>query len=149
VNKVILMGRLTRDPEVRKTVNDTSVANFTLAVAKRFRQENEPDADFIRIVAWSRLADFSAHYLKKGRQVVVVGRLQVRNWEDRDNVKHSITEVVADEIYFADSKPKEETTTSVPSVTKEDVSLSDSEIEGFYEEEIDSGVNGPEDDLPF
>ena len=106
MNKVILMGRLTRDPEVRYTqTNNTVVASFSLAVNRRFvRQGEERQADFINIVAWSKLGEFCSKYFKKGQQVGVIGRLQVRNWEDEQGQKHYVTEVVAEEAYFADSK---------------------------------------------
>ena len=106
MNKVILMGRLTRDPEVRYTqTSNTLVASFSLAVNRRFvRQGEERQADFINIVAWSKLGEFCSKYFKKGQQVGVVGRLQTRNWEDENKTKHYITEVVAEEAYFADSK---------------------------------------------
>lgn len=106
MNKIILMGRLTRDPETRYTqTNNTLVASFTLAVNRRFaRQGEERQADFIPVVAWSKLGEFCSKYFKKGQQVGVIGRIQTRNWEDENNVKHYITEVVAEEAYFADSK---------------------------------------------
>ena len=106
MNKVILMGRLTRDPEVRYTqTNNTLVASFSLAVNRRFvRQGEERQADFINIVAWSKLGEFCSKYFKKGQQVSVVGRLQTRTWDDDQGQKHYITEVVAEEAYFADSK---------------------------------------------
>lgn len=106
MNKIILMGRLTRDPETRYTqTNNTLVASFTLAVNRRFaRQGEERQADFIPVVAWSKTGEFCSKYFKKGQQVGVIGRLQTRNWEDENKVKHYITEVVAEEAYFADSK---------------------------------------------
>ena len=106
MNKVILMGRLTRDPEVRYTqTNNTLVASFSIAVNRRFtRQGEERQADFINIVAWSKLGEFCSKYFKKGQQVGIIGRLQVRNWDDEQGQKHYITEVVAEEAYFADSK---------------------------------------------
>ena len=106
MNKVILMGRLTRDPEVRYTqTNNTLVASFSLAVNRRFvRQGEERQADFINIVAWSKLGEFCSKYFKKGQQVAVTGRLQTRTWDDDQGQKHYITEVVAEEAYFADSK---------------------------------------------
>ncbi len=106
MNKIILMGRLTKDPETRYTqTNNTLVASFTLAVNRRFtRQGEERQADFIPVVAWSKTGEFCSKYFKKGQQVGVVGRLQTRNWEDENKVKHYITEVVAEEAYFADSK---------------------------------------------
>lgn len=106
MNKVILMGRLTKDPEVRYTqTNNTLVASFSLAVNRRFAaQGQERQADFINIVAWSKTGEFCSKYFKKGQQVGVIGRIQTRNWEDENKVKHYITEVVAEEAYFADSK---------------------------------------------
>ncbi|MCI8655335.1 MAG: single-stranded DNA-binding protein [Clostridia bacterium] len=106
MNKVILMGRLTRDPETRYTqTNNTVVASFSLAVNRRFvRQGEERQADFINIVAWSKLGEFCSKYFKKGQQVGVIGRLQTRTWDDDKGVKHYITEVIAEEAYFADSK---------------------------------------------
>lgn len=106
MNKVILMGRLTRDPEVRYTqTNNTLVASFSLAINRRFvRQGEERQADFINIVAWSKLGEFCSKYFKKGQQVSVVGRLQTRTWDDEQGQKRYITEVVAEEAYFADSR---------------------------------------------
>ena len=120
MNKVILLGRLTKDVEVRYTqTNNTMVASFTLAVNRRFKQEGQPEADFINIVAWSKLAEFCSKYFKKGQQVSIVGRLQTRNWEDENGQKRYVTEVVVEEAYFADSK-KEETTQEQIEVIPED-----------------------------
>jgi single-strand DNA-binding protein len=106
MNKVILMGRLTKDPELRYTSsNNTAVCSFTLAVNRRFsKQGEEKQADFIQIVAWDKAAEFCGKYFQKGRQVVVVGRIQTRTWDDNEGKKHYVTEVVAEENYFADSK---------------------------------------------
>ena len=106
MNKVILMGRLTKDPEVRYTSNtNTLVASFSLAVNRRFaKQGEERQADFINVVAWNKTGELCSKWFKKGQQVGVVGRIQTRNWEDENKVKHYITEVVAEEAYFADSK---------------------------------------------
>lgn len=106
MNKVVLMGRLTRDPEVRYTqTNNTLVASFSIAVNRRFaRQGEERQADFINIVAWSKTGEFCSKYFRKGQQVGIIGRIQTRNWEDENKVKHYVTEVVAEEAYFADSK---------------------------------------------
>ena len=113
MNKVVLMGRLTRDPEVRYTqTNNTLVASFSLAVNRRFaRQGEERQADFINVVAWSKTGEFCSKYFKKGQQVGVIGRIQTRNWEDDQGQKHYITEVVAEEAYFADSKRDGEAST--------------------------------------
>mgnify|MGYP000118551688 CR=1 FL=1 len=106
MNKVILMGRLTRDPEVRYTqTNNTLVASFSLAVNRRFvRQGEERQADFINIVAWSKTAEFVSKYFKKGQQVGVIGRIQTRNYDDEQGIKHYVTEVIAEEVYFAGDK---------------------------------------------
>ncbi len=106
MNKVVLMGRLTRDPEVRYTqTNNTLVASFSLAVNRRFaKQGEERQADFINVVAWSKTGEFVSKYFKKGQQVAVIGRIQTRNWDDEQGQKHYVTEVVAEETYFADSK---------------------------------------------
>ena len=111
MNKVILMGRLTRDPETRYTqTSNTLVSSFSLAVNRRFvRQGEERQADFINIVAWSKLGEFCSKYFKKGQQVGVIGRIQTRTWDDDQGQKHYVTEVVAEEAYFADSKRDGET----------------------------------------
>ena len=106
MNKVILMGRLTRDPEVRYTqTSNTLVASFSLAVNRRFvRQGEERQADFINCVAWNKTGEFVSKYFKKGQQVGVIGRLQTRTWDDDKGQKHYITEVIVEETYFADSR---------------------------------------------
>ena len=106
MNKVILMGRLTRDPEVRYTqTSNTLVASFSLSVNRRFvRQGEERQADFINVVAWGKLGEFCSKYFKKGQQVAIIGRIQTRTWDDENGVKRYVTEVVAEEAYFADSK---------------------------------------------
>lgn len=114
MNKVVLLGRLTKDVDVRYTqATNIMVASFSLAVNRRFAKEGEErQADFINIVAWSKTAEFCSKYFKKGQQVGVIGRLQTRNYEDDKGVKHYITEVVAEEVYFADSKKEGATTTN-------------------------------------
>lgn len=106
MNKVILMGRLTRDPEVRYTQNtNLTVANFSIAVNRRFAKGNdEVKADFFNVIAWNKTGEFVGKYFKKGQQVIVSGRLQNRNWTDQQGVKHYATDVIAEEVEFADSK---------------------------------------------
>ena len=106
MNKVILMGRLTRDPEVRYTqASNTLVASFSLAVNRRFvRQGEERQADFINVVAWGKLGEFCSKYYKKGQQVAITGRIQTRTWDDEQGQKHYVTEVVAEEAYFAEGR---------------------------------------------
>lgn len=106
LNRIILMGRLTRDPELRRTQSGTAVASFSLAVDRDFADKatgNRP-TDFIDIVAWRSTAEFVSKYFSKGRMAVVEGRLQIRDWQDRDGNKRRSAEVVADNIYFGDSK---------------------------------------------
>jgi len=109
MNKAILIGRLTRDPELRTTSNGISVTSFTIAVDRNFNnQQGEKETDFIPIVAWRKLAETCAKYLAKGRLVAVSGRMQVRSYEGKDG-KRYITEIVADEVQFlekAESKEK-------------------------------------------
>lgn len=106
MNKVCLIGRLTKDPEVRYTQNNnTLVANFNIAINRRFAKEgDEVQADFIPIIAWAKTGEFCSKHFRKGQQVGICGRIQTRNWEDDQGQKHYATEVVAEEVYFADSK---------------------------------------------
>ena len=108
MNKVILLGRLTKAPEIKYSqTTNTKIALFSLAVNRRFaKQGEERETDFINIVAYSKLADFSEKYLSQGIQVNVVGRLQNRSYEDKNGTKKYISEIIAEEIYFADSKKK-------------------------------------------
>lgn len=105
MNKVVLMGRLTKDPEIRYTAgNNTAVCQFTIAVDRRFKSENQPSADFIPIVAWRQTAEFVSKYFNKGSRIAVVGQIQTRSWDDTDGKKHYVTEVIADEVEFCESK---------------------------------------------
>ena len=103
INRVVLTGRLARDPELRYTPNGVAVVRFTLAVNRRFtNQQGEREADFIDIVAWRQLAELVANYLKKGRQAAVEGRLQVSSYENSEGRRIYRTEVVADNVQFLD-----------------------------------------------
>ncbi|HHT25585.1 MAG TPA: single-stranded DNA-binding protein [Clostridiaceae bacterium] len=109
MNKAILMGRLTKDPELRTTQNNISVCSFTLAIDRRFKnQQGERETDFIPIVAWRQTAEFAARYFSKGARMALVGSIQPRSWEDENGERRYITEVIADEIYFADSKRQQD-----------------------------------------
>ena len=101
LNKVILMGRLTANPELRSTGNGTPVCSFSLAVNRRGKDDG---TDFLDIVAWNKTAEFVSKYFAKGMQVAVSGRIQTRTWEDKQGNKRKSVEVVADEVFFADSK---------------------------------------------
>lgn len=136
MNKVILMGHLTKDPEVRYTQSDKplAIARYTLAVNKAYKKEGEPDADFIPCVAYGKNGEFAEKYLNKGRQIAVVGRLQVRMWEDDKGDKRKTTEVVIENQYFADSRNK-----------SEEKNLSEAVNSHLYP--IDDNVE--DEDLPF
>ncbi|MDO9492831.1 single-stranded DNA-binding protein [Acetobacterium sp.] len=105
MNKVILVGRLTRDPDVKNTTTGKAVASFTLAVDRRFKnKDGQKEADFVPIVVWGKQAEFAGQYLSKGNQIGVSGRLQVRSYDAQDGQRRYVTEVVADEIQFLSSK---------------------------------------------
>ena len=106
LNHITIMGRLTRDPELRRTGSGVAVASFTVAVDRDFgsRDGGEKETDFIDCVAWRQTGEFVSKYFTKGRMAVVSGRLQIRNWTDKDGNKRRTAEVVADNVYFGDSK---------------------------------------------
>lgn len=135
MNKVILLGRLTKKPEIRYTQSDKplAIARYTLAVNRAYKKEGEADADFIPCVAFGKNGEFAEKYLVKGQQIAVVGRLQVRNWEDNEGKKRVTIEVVAEEQYFADSKKNDDKT------------LNEAVREKFYP--IDDNIE--DEDLPF
>lgn len=139
MNKVILMGRLTRDPEVRysQSSEPVAVARYTLAVNRRFKRKDEPEADFIPCVALGKSGEFAEKYFRKGQLVGVIGRLQVRSWEDKEGKKHWTTEVIVEEQYFAESKKN-----SNAAAPKEG---GQAPADGFYP--INEGVE--DEDLPF
>ena len=104
------MGRLTKDPEVRYTQNNMPVANFSIAVNRRFAKENdEVKADFFNVIAWNKTGEFVGKYFKKGQQILVSGRIENRNWTDQQGVKHYATDVIAEEVDFAGSKAENNT----------------------------------------
>lgn len=136
LNKVILIGRLTRDVELRNTGSGTPVAGFSLAVDRQFRnKQGEKETDFINIVAWQKLAETCANHLTKGRLVAVDGRLQIRSYEDQQGNKRTVAEVVANDVRFLD-KPKDGTTSN---------NQQQSSNSGFGGEEISFN----EEDIPF
>lgn len=111
LNNIALMGRLVRDPDTRKTASGKSVTSFTLAVERDIKTNGEKETDFIDCVAWNGTADLVAKYFTKGRMAVVRGRLQIRTWQDKDGNNRKAAEVIADSVYFGDSKP---TTATAP-----------------------------------
>lgn len=107
LNRIIVMGRLTHDPELRETSAKIPVCSFSLACDRDFKQKDkEKETDFIDCVAWRSTAEFVSKYFTKGRMAVVDGRLQIRDWTDREGGKRRSAEIVADNVYFGDSKPR-------------------------------------------
>lgn len=138
LNRIVLMGRLTRDPELRNTQSGTSVTNACIAVDRDFKsQSGEKETDFIDLVAWRGTAEFLASHFTKGRMIIVEGRLQVRNFTDKDGNNRKAYEVVADNVYFGDSKPQQSQPSSyqAPSYPKQDNSFQE--------------IQDSESDLPF
>lgn len=138
LNHITIMGRLTRDPELRHTQAGTAVASFTLAVDRDFKdkQTGEKAVDFIDVVAWKGTGEFVSRYFAKGRMAVVSGRLQMRDWTDKDGNKRRSAEVVAESVYFGDSKRDGDTANT---------------SEAYQQREAPAGVEYGEEDgeLPF
>ena len=131
LNHIVLMGRLCADPELRRTNSGTPVTSFTLAVDRDFKsQSGEKEADFVPVIAWRNTAEFVSKYFTKGRMAVVEGRLQLRDWTDKDGNKRRSAEVVADNVYFGDSK-------------RDGGDAAQSDLQGGFSEIADDG------DLPF
>jgi single-strand DNA-binding protein len=149
MNKVILMGRLTKNPEVRysQSADPIAVARYTLAVNRRFKRDGEPDADFINIVAFGKQGEFAEKYFKKGQMVSVVGRLQVRSWDDQEGKRRWSTDVVVEEQFFAESRSSFEAHQNQGrSQTQQNRTTPfKNEPEGFYP--IDESLE--DEDLPF
>ena len=148
LNKIVLMGRLTRDPELRRTGNGTAVVGFSLAVERDFKeQDGEKKTDFIDIVAWRNAAEFVSKYFTKGRMAVVEGRLQLREWTATDGTKRRNAEVVAENIYFGDAKRDDEVTANTrPFVGGGKRAQSDDEERGLADY---NRIDEADDDLPF
>ncbi len=158
MNKVILMGRITRDPELRSTPNGISVLSFSIAVDRRFSGKNgERQTDFINCVAWRQTAEFIAKYFPKGRMIAVCGSLQTRSWDDQDGKKRYAMDVVVDEAYFTGSAqtsgpaagagtyPSAQQAPRPAMPQQHAAPIQDfSDIEGFAPYD-----DGSEDDLPF
>ena len=115
LNHITIMGRLTRDPELRRTGSGKPVSSFTVAVDREFSQGDQKETDFIDCVAWNKTGEFVDKYFSKGSMIVVAGRLQIRSWTDKDGNKRRSAEVVADNVYFGESKSQESRGTQAPS----------------------------------
>jgi len=147
MNHIVIMGRLTNDPDRRETPSGIPVTKFTLAVERPFtsKESGERKADFIPVVAWRGTADFVAKYFTKGKMAAVAGRLEVREWTDKENNRRWTTEVIADNVYFTGDK-KEQGSYSPPANPKEDFGAGYTtpvESSDFAELDMDDG------DLPF
>lgn len=144
MNKVVLMGRLTRDPELSYTTNtNTAVCKFTLAVNRRFsKPTDEVRADFLPIVTWTKTAEFCSKYFRKGQLVGIIGRIETRSWTDQEGKRHYMTEVVGEEAYFAEGK-RNDGAELFDNGKSEDKEASKSQNDGFY------AIDEEDDDLPF
>lgn len=119
MNKVILMGRLTQDAELKQTASGTAVATFIIAVNRRFSKDGQTQADFIRCTAWRQQAEFICKYFAKGSMICVVGNIQTRSWDGQDGKKQFATDIVVDEVYFTGEKREAAATTSGNEMTQE------------------------------
>lgn len=137
LNHITLMGRLTRDPELQRTRSGTAVTSFSLAVDRDFKSPSgEKETDFIDIVAWRSTAEFVSKYFSKGRMAVVEGRLQIRDWTDKEGGKRRSAEVIADNVYFGDSKKDDQGSRPASASRGVDVSASDFEEIGEEDGEL-------------
>lgn len=142
MNKAFLVGRLAQDPDMRSTSSGISRCNFSVAVDRRFTPQNgEKQTDFIPVVCWRQLADLCGRYLAKGRQVAVIGSIQVRSYDAKDGSKRYVTEVVADEVQFLDRAPQDG--------GRQASSPSSSPAAGNMPPESDGFVDIDDDELPF
>lgn len=146
LNKVVLCGRLTADPELKQTQNGIAVVSFSLAVNRRFTRgadgQNNSQADFINCVAWRQTAEFISRYFKKGSSLCVTGSIQTRTWNDNTGAKRYVTEVVVDEAMFVDSRSEGASASYVPDAYGSPSFSSGAEAPNFEEIKTD-------DDLPF
>ena len=151
MNKVILMGRLTREPEVRYSngAEPLAVARYTLAVNRRFKRKDEPEADFIPCVAFGKSGEFAEKYFRKGQLVAVTGRLQVRSW-DKDGERRWTTEVIIEEQYFAEGKNSQAAEQSKPAADGFYPSEPQAAApEGWFAVQTSGDESVEDDDLPF
>ena len=148
MNKAILMGRITRDLEMRTTTSGVSVCSFSIAVNRRFSKDGQQQTDFINCVAWRQQAEFICKYFAKGSMIAIVGSIQSRSWDSQDGKKQYATEVIVDEAYFTGSKA-ETGTQSAPA--NQSFNQPDADQAPFDEFDATgfAAMGGSEDDLPF
>lgn len=146
MNKVILMGRLTSDPEIRYTGTGEpiAIANYTIAVNRPYKKDGQAQADFIKVVSYRKAAEFIEKYFKKGQMIAIVGRLQVRSWDDSEGKRHWSTEVITDEIHFAGGKNENGAGTQAAPAAPQTSPATPTDS-GFYP--VDPSIE--DDDLPF
>ncbi len=153
MNKVVLIGRLTRDPELRYTGSNTPVATFSLAVNRNFQNQNgEREADFINIVVWRKQAENCKNYLTKGSQVAIDGRIQTRNYDDKDGKKVYVTEVLVNSVSFLDAKGSGNSGNdfnNLPEPPMEEVNTETVSVEKDPFEAFGDSVEISDNDLPF
>lgn len=151
LNRAILMGRLTADPELRQTPNGVSVASFTLAVNRNYSKNAQQQTDFIDIVAWRQTAEFVSRYFRKGQLVAVDGQIQTRTYTDRNGVNRKAFEIVADQVHFAESKASAERAASQPAPTPFEVpNPAATQAPAFESGDLGDFAEIPaDDDLPF
>ncbi len=140
LNKITIMGRLAKDPELRRTNSGTAVANFTIAVDRDF---GDKQADFFSVVAWKGTGEFVAKNFAKGRPILISGRLETQKWEGNDGTKYTVTKIIAENVYFCDSKPMpapQPYTAPAPQPYTAPVA---NQYEGFEE------ISEDDEDLPF
>ena len=138
LNHITIMGRLTKDPEMRRTGSGVAVTSFTIACDRDFGQDGQKETDFIDITAWRNTAEFVSKYFNKGRMAVVSGRLQIRKWTDKNGNERRSAEVVADNVYFGDSKKDDSSGSSFQTYAPASAPLQDFAV-----------VDGDDDSLPF
>ena len=152
INRVVLVGRLTKDPVLRKTANGASVVSFTVACTRRFKQEGQPDADFINTVAWNKTADIVHQYTHKGSLVGVEGRIQTRSYDDQSGKRVYVTEVVADSVQFLESKSAAASNANayVPDASNQGYQSDNSSSQSYSNDFTSSDtLDIASDDLPF
>ena len=149
INRVVLAGRLVKDPVLRKTANGASVVSFTVACTRRFKQEGQPDADFINTVAWNKTADIVQQYTHKGSLVGVEGRIQTRSYDDQSGKRVYVTEVVADSVQFLESKSAAASNAYVPEQGSNQGYQSDNGQSYSNDFTSSSTLDIASDDLPF
>jgi len=150
MNKVILIGRLTRDPELKYTPNGVAVANFNIAVNRPFAKEGEQQADFINGIAWRKQAENLANYQKKGNLIAIDGRIQVRNYENQEGKKVYVTEVVAENIQYLESKNKANTSEFNQTVTNTQGNRQNAQESSNFGDKNDmQPIDVTDDMLPF